>query len=63
MDLKSPFASRSLMISSITPSPTCLMEAKPNLILSPSGVNDASEWLMSGGRTFIPFLRASSIYN
>ena len=43
-------------MSSTTPNPTFLTEARPNLILFPSGVKSANEVFTSGGRTSMPNL-------
>ena len=63
MDLNSPFCFRSSSISLNTASPIPFIEFKPNLILSPSGVNSEFDLFISGGRTLIPSFCASVIYN
>ena len=63
IDLNSPFLSLSSSMLFSTASPIPFTEFKPNLILSPSGVNSAFDLLMSGGSTLIPVFWASVMYN
>ena len=45
------------------PSPTFFMARRPNLIFFPSTENSLCEYLISGGKVFIPNCLTSSIYS